>query len=367
MIGNGFDVNVGLHTSYPEFLNYYLKQLPSTGIDEVGQRYIKRIKTEIKNDLLRWSDFELVYGKYMSELGKMGSDVHPLDEELEIINDDIREKLSAYIANEDRHSFFAENAKKQFLESILKPEIFLRDYEMNDINNKRNNIWNRSKNTIDFITFNYTKTIEHLLDKNHQQFSGYNINEPVHVHGYYDNRMILGVNDVSQINNEELKKNAYALDTLVKSRCNHVYGVGHTDKTTMLITNAQLLCTFGLSFGDTDKIWWQQICQQFIHRNDLMVIIFWYVNDFPDFSNGGPKLQRIINEVKDMFLSKGGIGKGDLGIFRNRVYVAINKPIFNFRVDDRTPLERLTGKSAPGTLERFVEEAEMLRNKGIGK
>lgn len=50
MIGNGFDIHIGLATSYHDFLQYYLKQ-PLPDIDEVGKRYIKRLKQAINKDI----------------------------------------------------------------------------------------------------------------------------------------------------------------------------------------------------------------------------------------------------------------------------------------------------------------------------
>lgn len=75
-----------------------------------------------------------------------------------------------------------------------------------------------------------------------QQSSGFDINGPTHVHGYHDSRMVMGVNDVSQIDNEEVRKLTYTTDALVKPNNNHVYGVSHTDRCISLIQNAQLIC-----------------------------------------------------------------------------------------------------------------------------
>ena len=47
LIGNGFDINVGLHTSYSEFLQDYLQQEPTTELDLVGKRFINRLKSEL--------------------------------------------------------------------------------------------------------------------------------------------------------------------------------------------------------------------------------------------------------------------------------------------------------------------------------
>lgn len=355
LFGNGFDLHVGLKTSYPEFLKYYLAQPIPTELDDVAQRYIKRLKEDIKNNIKLWSDLELRYGQHMSNLGGMGKAVHSLQEELDIINDDIRGNLSKYIAEQDTHGFFAENAKKRFLEDIIEPEKNLRDFERETVNNLRSNLWYRTHNHIDIITFNYTRTIEHLIGKTPIQVSPFEIHNPIHLHGYYDSRMIMGVNDASQIDNDQLRSLTYATDALVKPDNNHSYGTAHTNRCDNLINSAQLICCYGLSFGDTDKLWWKKICDELKNRPELFIIIYAHVDKTTDFSNSGHKMEYLMRQVKDHFLSQGGVDESERQRLAQRIFVSINDPIFNIQIDDRTPVEKLMGKSAPGTVERLEE------------
>lgn len=334
MIGNGFDINVGLHTSYAEFLKFYLKQPDANGLDDIGERYVNRLKNDIKENIDLWADLEVRYGKHMSNLGHLGSSVHPIIDELDVINDDLRNNLSKYIGSEESKIVFSEESKKTFLADLIKPEAEFRDFERNEVVSRKNNMWHSTSNTIDFITFNYTRTIEKLLVKMPLQYSGFEINGPVHVHGYHDNRMILGVNDVSQIDNEELRKLTYAVDALVKPNSNHVYGISHTDRCKTLVQSAQLICLYGLSFGDTDKIWWQKICNELRNRVDLIVLIYWYIKDFPNYNNSGHKLQNEMTQIADRFLAQGGIENSERPKLRNRVYVKINGSMFNFKIDE---------------------------------
>ena len=243
LIGNWFDINVGLDTSFQDFLKFYLKQPVPKELDEVAVRFINRLKEEIQSDIQLWSYFELQYGKHMARLGHMGSAVHPINEEFDIINDDIRTNLSKYIATQEKRLFFTEEAKKRFLADLADPEAFFRDFEKNEVDNRRKNVWHTTGRTIDIITFNYTRTIETLLGKTPVQSSGFDVNAPIHVHGYYDSRMIMGVNDASQIDNEALRNNTYITDALIKSKNNHAYGVSHTNRCSQLIKGKQSIFT----------------------------------------------------------------------------------------------------------------------------
>ena len=361
LIGNGFDLHVGLKTSYPDFLKYYLAQPIPSELDDVAKRYIKRLKEDIKNNIELWSDLELRFGKHMSHLGKMGKEIHTLQEELDIINDDIRDNLSKYIADQDEHSYFADNAQKRFLEDVIAPEKNLRDFEREDVKIHKSNQWLRTPNIIDIITFNYTKTIEHLLGKTTVHVNPFEIHIPIHVHGYHDSRMILGVNDASQIENDQLRKLTYATDALVKPDNNHSYGVGHTNMCDTLIQNAQLICCYGLSFGDTDKLWWRKVCDEMRKRREILVIIYAHESNAINFANSGHKRENLMRQKKNYFLSQGGVEESERQSLSQRIFVSINDPIFNIQVDDRTPEDKLLGKSAPGTVERLMETMETLK------
>lgn len=363
LIGNGFDLHVGLKTSYPDFLKYYLAQPIPSELDDVAQRYIKRLKEDINANIELWSDLELRFGQHMAKLGEMGKAVHNLQEEFDFINDDIRGKLSEYIGQEDKRGYFAENAQKALLDDIVAPERNLRDYENTAIINHRRTQGDRTANVVDIITFNYTRTIEHLLGKTPVQASGFTIHEPIHVHGYYDNRMIFGVNDDSQIHNEKLRELTYAKEALVKSECNHIYGVSHTNRCDDLIYEAQLICCYGLSFGDTDKLWWKKICNQLKSRKDLYMIVFAHIKDMPNYANSGHKLQQQIRIIQRDFLKKGDVEESLWDDLSSRIFVSLNNPIFNIQVDDRTPIEKLVGKPAPGTVERLEEDIKKIEKR----
>ena len=362
LIGNGFDLHVGLRTGYQHFLKYYLDQPIPSDVDEVGQRFIKRLKQSIGNDITLWSDLEIEYGKHMAKLGSVGSAVHSVEDEFDIINDDIRTHLSKYIAKEDERSFFTEDAKKSFVADITSPYKNLLDYHQANIQNRRRRGWSGSSNIIDIISFNYTRTIEHLLGKMPLQTGGFEFHEPIHVHGYHNSRMVFGVNDLSQIGNEELRKSTYIKDALVKSSNNHTYGDNHTNTCKDLIKDAQLICCYGLSFGDTDKMWWEKVCEAMMNNGDIITVLFSHSDRIIDFANSGHKIERLKRRIKDQFLSKGGLKEPAKQSVSERIFVSINNPIFNIQIDDRTEMDKLMGKSAPGTVQRFVEMADAIRN-----
>ena len=57
LIGNGFDLNLGLKTKYADFLQEYRNI-------ESGDLVIGKFKSDIANNLKHWADAESAFGEY---------------------------------------------------------------------------------------------------------------------------------------------------------------------------------------------------------------------------------------------------------------------------------------------------------------
>ena len=64
LIGNGFDIKLGLKTRYPDFYSYYFKS-PNSNLKI--ESFKKTLQQDTKNSEL-WSDLELDFGEYLSNL-----------------------------------------------------------------------------------------------------------------------------------------------------------------------------------------------------------------------------------------------------------------------------------------------------------
>ena len=58
LIGNGFDLGIGLKTAYSDFYNVYCKS------DSNDSLAVKKFKSEIQGNYENWSDFEAAFGEY---------------------------------------------------------------------------------------------------------------------------------------------------------------------------------------------------------------------------------------------------------------------------------------------------------------
>ena len=92
MLGNGFDINMGLKTSYPEFLRHYLAQPKK---NDVLERFRQSINAELPN----WTDVEIAIGRCTRDFfGDTAS------EDFMACYDDLYDCLAAYLAEQESYS-----------------------------------------------------------------------------------------------------------------------------------------------------------------------------------------------------------------------------------------------------------------------
>ncbi len=257
-IGNGFDINVGLDTRYKDFYKYYIKENPE---DKLAQ--------DINADYEYWSDLEEGLGKYTAKITPEEEDefwenedrleqalADYLELQMQRINIDSAEKKSE-IANtmqKSLNSFYVELPKEQ------------RQSIDNIITNIKDNI------IYSFVSFNYTNALDtcvqiakEIIPKNfgaHNVGSvSYNnaIGEILHIHGTTTEEMIVGVNDDSQIANENFRNNPLYCQWLIKSATNQRFSQNKIRELQNMIDSSSVICIFGMSIGKTDKMWWESI------------------------------------------------------------------------------------------------------------
>ena len=90
LIGNGFDIGVGLKTRYADFIATYLKQPSNTDV-------IVKLKNAVNQNIDFWGDAELAFGKL--KFSTFGKDSYPVVKECVT---DFSDALSEYLQNEER-------------------------------------------------------------------------------------------------------------------------------------------------------------------------------------------------------------------------------------------------------------------------
>lgn len=326
LIGNGFDVNLGLPTKYPDFYDYYL------GLDRSNDsESISKLKDHLKRCLSDkgkyWSDLEEAMGMYTTELGSY--------EELEIVYDNINVEMQKYLCSVESSPLPKGIDSELLKKNISAPQMFLTPAERNTINSIYNNI-STDTHRINIVNFNYTTTIEKILaypgkslelgvatyHKNYKT----QLENVFHIHGLTDSPL-LGINDSTQISSEELRTNIDVIEYLVKPRINSTLGHLIDRRAKDAIKEANLICIYGLSLGKTDSLWWKLIGERLL--NGITVIL--YVYDENAANLAPRKMGRYQRCWKNKLCDMANIKDGQRESIMSRIIIALNTPIFNIK------------------------------------
>ena len=311
LIGNGFDLNIGLHTSFNDFLSYYVNK-------ESPTESIKKIKQLLKQSKDDWKDFEMEIG----DITKDFSDAEEFSEAFTNISDNLRQ----YIEGENARVITNEKAKGLLCRDFSLPFDFLTPASKQDFtyffSNLRQDRWE-----VNLISFNYTDSIEKILSYKPGMELGKNLfsqsvvlNGIDHIHGRHDGTILLGVNDISQIANESFRTNQDITELLVKPQANHAIESLIDQRCAGVINNANLIVIFGSSIGPTDNYWWDLIKKR-LSQKSAKLIIFYYKKNL-DISKHQYLLGSYKRKIKHIIEPN---GNSDINQF---IDVAINEDIF---------------------------------------
>jgi hypothetical protein len=325
LIGNGFDINIGMKTRYRDFYEYYTK-LPTKGKSSL----IKDLKNSLQEDLDKWSDFEIQFGQYCCNFTTI--------DDFDVVFENIRAELARYIENEQQRFDFDVDHRIAMYKYLATPETFLTRADKESIEEFKSlwkSVWN-----INVISYNYSTSFEKLLGEvnEHNSIGVTGINKQLlfknvkHIHGYFTKDMVLGVNDSLQIDNELLRESEDAMAAIVKPECNKALKHLIDKDCQKIINESNLICLFGLSIGDTDKVWWSLIGER-LKQNNVRLIIF-YKGEKVISELDGYKIRREDAVVKDLFLSKTNLNEAEKQIVDERVLIGCDTDIFSIKLSE---------------------------------
>lgn len=317
-LGNGFDLNLGFKSKYSDFYKYYQSIKDDNPI-------LVSLKKDITNKYRNWSDLELALGEYTAKLKNR--------DEIDIVMEDLGDKLSQYLLNEESKIDFKLFDKEILFDYLKYPERSLLQADQNAIEIFKNK-WASHRWDVNIVTFNYTESLEKIIDSKTQITSlGNTVNgHPVvlnnlkHIHGFINNDMVMGVNDISQIKNTNFHEDIDVLETMVKPNCNQA--IKHTidDWTKERISKSNIICIYGSSIGESDNLWWDLIGKRL--KDDCQLLIF-SRSESSIPNRISQKKQREVRKIIDNFLDKVNLSESEKLDIRSKIYVSINSKMFN--------------------------------------
>lgn len=327
-IGNGFDINIGLATQYSKFYPYFIKNASDNNM----------IKSWLDGNEKLWSDLEEKLGQEISKIPEGKLDKFYDDK------DELDRFLIEYLEKEQEKYGFEdpEAIKKEFSKSMLN---FFNELSVEDVASieKTMELYRDEDFMYSYITFNYTNILDGIIDlydekaaviATHQGkgFTRHNrISQIIHIHGTTEEEMILGVNDVEQIGNDLLKDEEIFLDTFIKRRMNNSIGQRKTERAFDIINKSHIICVFGMSIGNTDKMWWEALVEWLVSNENNKLVIFWKGFEDALKKKLPSKMIRLNESIKRKVFDKGR-GKYDdsyYGKIKSRIMISYNSKIFS--------------------------------------
>lgn len=272
LIGNGFDINVGLKTRYKDFYKYYLKNNPND-----------MLAKSIGKDCAYWSDLEEGLGMYTARVSKKEADEFWKSEErLETSLADYLELQMGriYVSDENRERIAHKmrQALMNFYEELPKEQ---KQFLLERIQAMKHDV------QYSFISFNYTDAFDRCVEWTRERFNrtlgvhqygGFSkyhfIGNVLHIHGTTNEDMILGVNDVTQIGNKDFADDLSYRQWLIKEESNKRLAQNKVQEMRDIIDKSKIICVFGLSLGTTDKMWWNYLCMWLYKDEAHRLILF---------------------------------------------------------------------------------------------
>ena len=332
LIGNGFDLRLGLPTRYADFLEFYKGKSPKLGADRRRQEEaIKKYKENFFAEMAeregrgeeQWKDLEIALGEFTTAFGDDADGFCDFYE-------DMNRSLEAYLSQYNSFEPTPEEVEK-FREDLIYPYRYLKQKE----EKKLRTLTIAQAWYIDVISFNYTSSFECLCqdallvgERNYPEgYSGHSViyQGVKHVHGSLgEGGILLGVDHGEQITNEQYRKNDDVADLLLKPQANEGRGTLVDEECLSLIAGADVICLFGLSLGPTDHMWWTAIKKRFLDNPEVILLYFHY----DPAADSALKFDRRKERRARQHLIKALGLEGNQKEYDDRIFVAINSDMF---------------------------------------
>lgn len=277
LIGNGFDRNLGLATTYSDFVKHYKETEGKTDV-------LKNFRDHIKANEELWSAAEIEFGRYTEKFeigqGAAFSECH----------NDFCEHLAEYLKKQEQridYDYIANEIRSAFSELISVAKPF--PTQERDVINQVIGSYKSENTTYNFINYNYTSTLDKCIsqfENKHKVLGTYShgnatrnhvIGSVLHVHGTVNGQMVFGVNDKSQIEKTEIFQCEYGdlyENALIKKQANDSYQENTDTKSKNLLDGSQIIYIYGMSIGETDKLWWERVCEWLGSKHNRHLIIY---------------------------------------------------------------------------------------------
>lgn len=337
LLGNGFDIGLGMPTKFEHFYNEYCKDIDSSNdnirsFKDTLKQWLQ--STDEMRKVVDWADFEKAFGEHSLDF-----EVSEKRKYLERFEDFVN-SFNLYLENVEKCTNLEDtNAITKVMNEALKNYKTIRKADADEIEAFYHRFG--GNRLYSFVSFNYTKTVDcfyNALKVHLERDNSRNVGDLVHIHGYIEDSMIVGVNDASQITKKEFSEDPEVVDMLVKPRQNTSSRTGHEKELRKVIDNSHVICVYGMSIGDTDKKWWDYISNWLAGHELRILVILQYESKY------NPRLPHVQSQftkpVLTKFLSFSTLPDDKKQKITEKIYIGFNNNVFAMNLFDSEKFEK---------------------------
>lgn len=324
LLGNGFDLNLGLRTSYRDFYTNYYAALK----DEESVYYRMKIEEIEKKKNVQpglWCDLEAFVGIAASDF-----------ETFEEFNDafvHLQTAMKDYLGmQEAAFDSFLEEVDRQKKSSLFNEfnDSIVRFPQRLDVVDRVSierclgaEAW---RGSIHLVTLNYTNCVDVFFEFAERVFT-----RVLHPHGKLGglNQINFGVADQQQIHNPYLAKDQNCIDCWTKEGRNIQFGNMQLERLYKELEETNLIIAFGVAFGQTDLHIWKKIGQEMRKRSDVVLLQF--SHSLPDKGDNLFAHNMIKEKIKKDLLRT--LALPDIKCNRDRIVLCNSSRVFRFMLD----------------------------------
>lgn len=311
LIGNGFDLRLGMKTRYTDIYKGYVAS-------ESSSDAIRKFKKMLKEDApgyKTWSDFEMAMAQKAKEFDEEDFFIECLRDFKSYMVEHLEKEQSQFM---QRMTVSAKT--KSICQDEVKDSIqtFYKGLTPNVKNEFiRLGIHNNLKQK--FISFNYTNILDNLLPHNA---------EIIHIHGRLGADIVLGTDNMTQVADLPYQTTRRFERAFIKPEFNKGYDNARLESAKWYIEKSQIICIYGMSLGKSDYSWVVQLKNWLLDNEDHHLVYF--VHDTREFSK--LNWDAIMDEEDDRIA--GLLGKifdaGDeMSAVFDQIHIPVGYDIFN--------------------------------------
>lgn len=343
LIGNGFDINCGMKTKYTDVYPKYFNQSSKSEV-------IKKFKEKISVDYDTWGDFEIAMGEYAHELQ---SEV----EFLECIRD-FAHYMEGHLVEENNRLKKLLNDKNIFNAVMNEMGQSFRCFYTDISHNIDSTMQQRNATYYaDFkaISFNYTDIFDVLWE---ELVAPYSKNSVIHIHGELQDGPVFGVDNIEQIKaNYELTRRGKR--GFIKPIFNSLYDEQRVLNAKKMIKNSWTICAYGMSLGDSDLSWRNEVIEWLKSNKDHHLFVYKYHFSKAKYLTVAEKMD-IEDDAKEQLLLEWKIDGGD-DLF-DQIHIPCGKNIFNIEAVLKRELGRSDARKKLEIQKRIEQGEKFIQN-----